>query len=112
MKKVKFLGVIIFTFLFVGCSPTMKHTWTKADFTGKNFNNILVVGATKNLESRNTFESAVVELLAEKGIKAKTSLDVFPPAQDADKMAEEEIISRIKKGNYDAVLVASLVNIN
>lgn len=112
MKNLKFLSTLTFTFLLLSCSSTMKNTWTKADFTGKKFNNILVVGATKNLESRNTFESIVVALLAENGMKAKTSLDIFPPVKDVNELAEDKIIEKIKNGNYDAVLVASLVNVN
>lgn len=112
MKNLKFLSILTLTFLMFSCSSTMKNTWTKADFTGKKFNNILVVGATKNLESRKTFESTVVALLSENGITAKTSLDIFPPVKEVDELAEDKIIEKIKNGNYDAVLVASLVNVN
>ena len=112
MKNLKILSVFAFALILSSCSSTMKHTWTKPDYSGKSYKNILVIGATKNLESRNTFESSVVSLLAEKGINAKTSLDIFPPVQEGDELAEDQIISKIKKGNYDAVLVASLVDVN
>jgi len=112
MKKIKSIIVFGMIFLLFSCGSTMKHTWTKADYTNKKFNNILVVGATKNLESRNTFETTVVKLLAEKGITAKTSLDVFPPVNNINELSEDKIIETIKNGNYDAVIVASLVDVN
>jgi hypothetical protein len=112
MKNLKFLSILWVTFVMISCSSTMKYTWTKPDYTGKKYNNILVIGATKNLESRNTFESTVVNLLAESGINAKTSLDIFPPLKDAEQLAEDKIIEKIKSGNYDAVIVASLIDVN
>lgn len=112
MKNLKCISVITISFLLLSCGSTMKNTWTKSGFTGKKFNNILVVGATKNLESRNTFESLVVKLLSEEGITAKTSLDIFPPVKDNNDLNEEKVIQKIKDGNYDAVIVASLVDVD
>lgn len=112
MKKLKFLTFIVLTALLFSCSSTMKNTWTKSGFTGKKFNNILVVGATRNLESRTNFENSVVKLLGEKGIKAHTSLDIFPPVKDSNELDEEKVIEKIKNGNYDAVMVASLVDVD
>lgn len=100
------------TFLLISCGSTMKNTWTKPDYTGKKYNSILVVGATKNLESRKTFESLVVKLLGENGITAQTSLDIFPPVKDAKELGEDKIIETIRKGNFDAVIVASLIDVD
>lgn len=112
MKNLKFTAIFALAILVTSCSSSMKNTWTKSGFTGKKFNNILVVGATKNLESRTAFENSVVNLLGEKGITAHTSLDVFPPVKDAKELDEEQIIGKIKNGNFDAVIVASLVDVN
>lgn len=109
-----FKKIISFSFIIIlfSCGTTMKNTWTKNGFSGKKFNNILVIGATKNLESRQTFENNVVALLAENGITAKTSIDVLPPISNPEETSEDKIIDIIKNGNYDAVLVASLVDVN
>lgn len=110
LLKLSFLVAV--TFLMVSCSSTMKHTWTQEGYTGKHFDKILVIGASRNLESRSAFENTTVELLAENGIKAENSLKVLPPVQDVNEISEELIEKVVKEGNYDAVIVAFLVDVN
>ncbi|MCK5730264.1 MAG: hypothetical protein KAH68_04280, partial [Draconibacterium sp.] len=81
-------------------------------FVGKEFDKILVLTITKNLKSRTLFENTVVENLAEGGVNASSSLSVFTPVEKMEDLSEDEIEARIKKGNYDGVLVTTLVDIN
>lgn len=99
------------TFLW-SCATSMKYTWTKDNFVGKEFDKILVLTITKNLKSRTLFENTVVENLAEGGVNASSSLSVFTPVEKMEDLSEDEIEARIKKGNYDGVLVTTLVDIN
>jgi hypothetical protein len=49
----------------------MTEVWTKEDYSGKEFNKILVIAITKNNnEAGQTFEDAVVDALKKKGITA------------------------------------------
>jgi hypothetical protein len=90
----------------------MKYTWKKENFEGKEFNKILVLTISKNLKSRTLFENTVVKYFAEDGINATNSLSVFTPVENMEDLTEDEIEARIKKGNYDGLLVTTLVDIN
>lgn len=110
--KMRILIALTTIFIMSSCVSTMNYTWQKEGFEGKSFKKILVVATSKNLESRTTLENTVVSWLAKEGINAENSLSVFPPIVDIKEIDESIIESRIKEGNYDAVIVSSLVDVN
>lgn len=112
MKKVLNLSVLMAALLFMSCGATMKHTWSREGFSGKHFEKILVIGASRNLESRSAFENTTVKLLADNGIKAENSLSAIPPISDMNEISEERIVSIVKNGGYDGVIVAALLDVN
>ncbi|MCE2611574.1 hypothetical protein LVD13_01230 [Flavobacteriaceae bacterium D16] len=112
MKKLRLVALLSIPLLLFSCGATMKHTWSKEGFSGKKFEKILVIGASRNLASRTTFENTTVQRLAENGIKAENSLSVIPPVQDLNEISEERIVKAVKDGGYDGVIVASLLDIN
>ncbi|MCJ7468426.1 MAG: hypothetical protein MUO53_17235 [Maribacter sp.] len=112
MKRLKSVALLSIVSLLFSCGATMKHTWSKEGYAGKHFEKILVIGASRNLESRSTFENTTVKLLAENGITAENSLSVLPPIRDINEISEERIIKAVKDGNYDGVIIATLLDIN
>lgn len=111
MKNRIILIMIAMLFLW-SCASTMQYTWVKENYQGKHFENILVIGISKNLAARSNFENTIVEMLKEEGITASNSISLFPPIKYMTELTEEQIESRVKSGNYDAILVSSLVDIN
>ncbi len=112
MRTINSIGAIIILLIVSSCGSVMKYTWTQEGFSGKQFDKILVIGASKNIQSRTVFENTVVKLLAKEGINAENNLRALPPVQDISQTSEESIIKAVKDGNYDAVLVATLVDVN
>lgn len=112
MRTFKYIGILGITLLLFSCSATMKHTWSREGYTGKHFDKILVIGVSRNLETRSTFENTTVSLLAENGIMAENSLTVLPPVKDMTEFSEERVIRIVKDGDYDGLLVATLIDVN
>ena len=112
MNSLKKFGLFAITLFLFSCGATMKNTWSREGYTGKHFDKILVLGVARNLEARSTFENTTVSLLAENGITAENSLTVLPPVKDMSEFSEERIVKIVKEGNYDAVLAATLVDVN
>ncbi len=112
MRTMNIIGAIIILLIVSSCGSAMKYTWTQEGFSGKQFDKILVIGASKNMQSRTVFENTVVKLLAKESINAENSLKALPPVQDISQISEESIIKAVKDGNYDGVLVATLVDVN
>jgi len=105
------LSLIVFS-IFTACAPKMTEVWTKEDYSGKEFNKILVIAITKNNnEVGQTFEDAVVVALKKKGINATNSLTVIPLESREEGLSEEQIQTNVKKGNYDGILISWLADV-
>ncbi|OIQ28508.1 MAG: hypothetical protein BM564_08890 [Bacteroidetes bacterium MedPE-SWsnd-G2] len=109
----RFKGLIagVVLLLFMGCSSTMKYTWTKDGFSGKHYEKILIVALTDNQESRTTFENTMVKDLEEQGIVAENSMTLLPPFKNAKRPSESEIHELIVNNGFDAVIVSSLLDV-
>ncbi len=111
MKTRVILSLIAMTFLW-SCATTMKYTWTKENYQGRQYNKVLVIVEAQTQPGRINGENAIVENLAKEGISATNSLNVFPPVENTGNLSEDEIEARILAGGYDGVLVTSLVDSN
>lgn len=112
MRFTKALVVSAVASLVLGaCSATMKYTWTKDGFQGKSFDKILVVGASRDLVARASFENTVVQLLSEQGITAENSINTLPQFENIQEISEEEVVKAVQDGNFDGLIVASLVDV-
>ena len=112
-KTTKIISAALILLIVSSCGTAMKYSWTKDGFSGKKFEKILVIGASRNIQSRTVFENTtVVKLLAKENITAQNSLKALPPIQDISQISEERIMAAVKEGNYDGVLVATLVDVN
>lgn len=108
-RKIIVFGILIV--LLSSCVQCLKYTWTKDNFEGKKFDNILVLTIGQNTEARTIFENTIVKALARENIKAENSLDLFPPVISIDKLSEKAIEAKIRLAGYDAVIVSSLVDV-
>ena len=109
MKTRVIISLIAMTFLW-SCVTSMKYTWTKENYKGREYNKILVIVEAQTHQGRLNGENWIVENLAEEGIAATNSLNVFPPTEMTGSLSEDEIETRILNGGYDGVLVTSLVD--
>jgi hypothetical protein len=112
MKILKLIAATVLLLIISSCGSTMKNTWTKEGYSGKNFEKILVIGISRNVDSRTVFENTVVKLLGNKGITAHNSLETIPPVKDITQMSKERIIAAVRNGNYDGVIVSTLLIVN
>lgn len=112
MKTIKWIGLFLLSHVVISCSTTMKDTWVKPDYQARSFQKILVIGAFTTLEARNSFENTVVKELADQGIYAETSIELLPPVNKITEMSEEQIVKVVKDGNFDGVIVASLIDVS
>lgn len=109
MKTRIILSLVSMLFLW-SCSTPMKYTWTKEDYEGRKFNRILVMVEAQSQQGRLNGENAIVEQLANSGITAMNSTQVFPPNENHGELSEDEIEARILAGGYDGVLITTLVD--
>ncbi|WP_411029322.1 hypothetical protein [Spongiimicrobium sp. 3-5] len=113
MKKtlpVIFYG-LCFLFILIGCAPAkMSSTWTKKDYTKRDYSKIAVVGIGKNLAARNTFEKDAVSLLRDQGINAVAGIVLFPPGGTTEIRTAADYIKIIKDNNLDGVITMALVD--
>lgn len=112
MKSLKVITGALLFLIITSCGSVMKSTWTKEGYTGKKFEKILVIGISRNADSRTVFENTVVTLLGKQGITAHNSLEAIPPVKDITQMSKERIEAAVRDGNYDGVIVSTLLIVN
>ncbi len=105
--------ISLFATIFLwSCATTMKYTWTKENYQGREYKKILVIVEAQTQQGRINGENAIVEKLVKEGISATNSLDIFPPALKTGTLSEDEIENKILAGGYDGVLITSIVDTN
>ncbi len=111
MKSLKIVACALVLLIASSCGSAMKSAWVKEGYSGRNFEKILVIAISRNAENRAIFENTVVKSLGDKGIIAHNSLKAIPPAKDINQMSEERIIAAVKEGNYDGVIVSTVLKV-
>jgi hypothetical protein len=91
-------------------STNLKMSWKNPNYTGQQFKTILVIGMSKNLETRADFEVALAAKIARPGITAIAGTDILlrPTAAPLDLTYLRE---QIKAYKIDAVVVSRLVKV-
>ena len=109
MKK---LSILLTLLLLASCSSTkMVDSWKSNEYKNYQPKKVLIVGITENLTARKIFEEQLKTELANRGIEAIQSYDVFNPSFSNSKQTEEEIqkeVERISENGFDAVLISAV----
>ena len=87
------------------------------DLPSKSYNDVGIVVMTPNMSSRSIIESDIATVLAQKGVKASPTFDIFPFAgkselfEDMDEEKLQEYArERVNKFGFDAILMVALLN--
>ena len=108
-------------FTMVSCTGAyteISGTWTKPNYNGKKFKNILVVAISDDIVKRNSVESAVVKELGKDKINSSTSstiLDFNKIEKTKEGKFDTTKLDGVKKAlseaGYDGAIVISLLDI-
>jgi hypothetical protein len=113
MKVYTYILVVIF---LASCSSArVTDSWTNEDYKDYQPKKILIVGLTDNLNGRVLFEEQLKTELANRGIEAVESYNVFTPTFTNLKQTEEDIqkeVERISKEGFDAILISAVKGID
>lgn len=97
----------------MSCSPSTQLTgsWKSPEATQKHYGKVIVAALTDNVRARQTVENDLQAQLAERGISATKSIDIFPPALMRDSGSNADgLLQKIQGDGYDAILTAALVD--
>ena len=102
--------VIALAFGSAGCgsSTQIVNQWGDPDYVSPRFNRILVIGVSKQLSIRRTFEDVFVARLKAEGIDAVPSYRYIPEDGQVD---EARLQEAVKRANADAAIVTRLVRV-
>lgn len=113
MKVYTYILVVIF---LASCSSArVTDSWVNEDYKDYQPKKILIVGLTDNLNGRVLFEEQLKTELANRGIEAVESYDVFRPTFTSLKQTEEDIqkeVERISKEGFDAILISTVKGVD
>jgi hypothetical protein len=104
----KIVSFTLILLVFTSCSD-FDDEWSNAQFEGRRFNKLVVVGLSHELERREIYEEVGTTELAKYGITAVKGLSVFPQAiteaHDTDSLTKLIIAN-----NIDAVIVVKILH--
>jgi hypothetical protein len=116
MKK-SILYLLIISGFFSCRSTELIGSWKLDDAPSKKYKDVGVVLMTPNMSTRSIIESDIAILLAEKGVKASPTFDVFPfvaKNELFEDMDEEKLQQyareRVEKMGFDAILMIALLD--
>jgi len=109
MKKIYWL----FFVLILGCSDAeIVSTWKNPDIVIFDAYKVLIVGMTPNPDSRQEFESKMLEKFDEKGVEAMRSIDLFDVDFTNTLRTEtelDEVEQRLLDKDFDAILFTKML---
>lgn len=118
MKQLLFTFFIA-TLLLTGCSPSTKliNSWTDKENTPNEYNKIGVTVLFRDASNRYITEHSIVDQLKEKGLKATTTVDVFPMAgrlneitkvMDDSDVIKKKVIAKVAEHKIDALMIVTM----
>jgi len=91
MKIVKLISILILTAIAINCTHTRVVSFTDPDASNKLYNRIAVVASVEDLSDRLAIETKMVKTLGDNGVKAVSSLALFPPTREFTSEQENEV---------------------
>jgi hypothetical protein len=109
LRKQSVLLILCLAGLVGWCAASIKLpvTWRNPNYTGGNFQNILVLALNGRAEGRADFEDALVEAISRPGERATPSYQ-YLPRPDATPIDMGDLKQLVQWQKFDAVVVARL----
>lgn len=127
MKKLKTMKnsgilLLLISILFIGCGPSTKlvRSWANEEDTPKSYKKLAVVALLPSSSNRYLLERAVVSDLADDGIKAIPTYEIFPMAGRMDQLEElikdkeelkKRVVQKVEENGIDALMIISVFNV-
>ncbi len=105
----KILLAAIALVFFAGCTD-FDEEWHNAQFQGRAFKKLAVVGLSHELERRQIYEEVGVEAFGKYGLKAIKGLSIFPQVVTEQQHNADTITKLIIAHQVDAVLVVKILH--
>ena len=105
--KISKLYVVLLLLGISACSSTtLVSRWNDANYTGPQFNNVLIIGIIKDDIKRRYYEDEMVKIIRAKGGQAIASYTLMPELASIDEKAKIKAV--VTKTAVDAVVITSL----
>lgn len=86
------------------------YQWIQPKYEKETYENVMVIAISKNLGSRQQFESSMVAALAEQGIKGTSSLNWFNANNVDGSITGEKLEALLKEKGFDGVITAAAID--
>ena len=111
----KRLLVVIFVMFLFSCNTTqLVDTWKNPEITTYAPSKVLVVGLTSNIEARQEFENKLKHELEIRGAEAVSSIDVFKPSFQTEKLTIDdlkELENDLIIDGFDTILFTKVIGV-
>ncbi len=111
-RTLRILFVFILGITLYGCGSSMNAVWEKTGFSGGTYNKIAVIMIDKNMELRQSMESAIIADIRKTYPNKEfiTGLSLFPPNVDKSEWNEQNVEALLKENQVDAVITTAMID--
>lgn len=111
-KLLPYLTALVIGFGVYGCAASTEVTgsWRSPEATTKTYNNVVVAAMTDNVQARQVIEEQMQNQLAQRGINATKSIELFPPSANRQGGDPDVMLQRMQGEGYDGIVTAAVVD--
>lgn len=112
MKKITYLTSLVLALLVASCSPSTKilGSWASPNKKMGGYKDLVILGISESVISRQTFEDQIQLALTNDGIKASNSSVIIPPGTKPSESEKEKFVQALKAQGHDAVMTIALLD--
>jgi len=112
MKKITYFAGFVLALLVASCSPSTKilGSWANPEKKAGGYQDVVIIGISESVISRQTFEDQIQKVLVQDGIKAANSSVIIPPGTKPSPEEKDKFAQALKAQGHDAVLTVALLD--
>lgn len=112
-KLLSYITILAIGIGVYGCAASTEVTgsWKSPEATTQTYNNVVVAAMTDNVQARQIIEEQMQNQLAQRGVNATKSIELFPPsAMNRQGGDPDMMLQRIQGEGYDGIVTAAVVD--
>lgn len=94
----------LLAFVVAGCAKTRLTRVQDPDYSGRSFGAPAIFAETADLQRRQLLEEALAAELGHRGVKARSSIELLPPARE---YTPQERFDTLQRAGVDSLIVVA-----
>lgn len=104
------MAIMVSSMMACSASTKIVGSWKSPEIGDKKYSDLFILAMSDNFINRKTFEEDFSEILAAKGIKSLSSVNVLDPSTKMENIKADQIATAIEKESSDGVITMGVID--